>query len=94
MNWFVFIVAALAVFRVSELIVDDKIFAWFRKLFSKIKLVNDLVTCFYCCSVHLSLYATIYAYYLGYADSRHFFGYWMGLAGASVVIYRYIRPRS
>jgi len=93
MNWFVFTVAALAVFRVSELIVYDKIFAWFRDLFSGVKFVNDLVTCVFCCGQWVALLAKLYCHYLGYVDWPHFFGYWQGLAGASCVIYRAIRER-
>ena len=93
MNWFVFTVAAFAVFRISELIVYDKIFAWFRELFSGVKFINDLVTCFYCCSIWVALFDTLYAHYLGYVDWLHSFGYFVALSGAACVIYRAIRER-
>ncbi len=92
-TWFVFIVAALAVFRVTELIVSDKIFEWLRELCKPVKFLRDVTDCYFCCSVHLSLYAALYAHFLGYVDWKHFFGYWLALSGASVVIYRAIRER-
>lgn len=94
MKWFVFMVASLAVFRVSELIVYDKIFGWFRGLCEPVKFLNDLTTCIYCASVWIAGLATIYAHYLGYAEWPQAFGYWVGLSGSSVVIYRAIRERS
>jgi len=92
-TWFVFIVAALAVFRVTELIVYDKVFEWLRELCKPVKFFRDVTDCYYCCGQWTALLAAIYCHYLGYCDWKHAFGYWQGLAGASVVIYRAIRDR-
>ncbi len=93
MNWFVFTVAALAVFRVSELIAFDKIFKELRETLGFNPFMRDLLTCFFCCSEWVAFIATIYSYYLGYVDLRHFFGYWQGLSGAAVILYRSVKSR-
>lgn len=92
-DWFVFIVASLAVFRAAELIVYDKIFQWLRDMTKGIWMLDTLTTCYFCTGTWVAAGATWYAYWLGHVDSRHAFGYFLGLAGMSVVIHGTIRER-
>lgn len=100
MNWFILLLAGLAVFRLSELIAVDNgpgdIFLSLRHYIAsnaKLGPFSGLVECFYCASIWMSLLVTIGLWLVGAIPGNLSFLWWMGIAGLAGIIYRVWRKR-
>ena len=92
----ILIIASLAVFRLAELVTVDsgpwKMFERLRKCSSH-PMVCELVSCPYCCGLHISWMATLFIGMRGYIQWEDFFPWTMAIAGGAVAIMRLVRKR-
>lgn len=97
MNWLIFLISSLAVFRLAELIAYDSgpwdVFERFRNLLKPHPNLFGLVSCVYCLGVHFSAWITLILVSCGEVEVKYSLVYCFGLAGAAVAIGRIIRPR-
>lgn len=96
MNTFLLILASLAVFRLSEFVIDDfgpwGIFQELRDFLSAWPKLYDLATCYYCVSVWWSLVVSVFVTFT--TDTTGLFPlWWMGISGGAGAIYRIVRKR-
>jgi hypothetical protein len=89
MNWFEFILATLAVWRVTHLIVAEdgpfKIVAWVRGKVGH-GFWGSLLDCFYCLSIWVAL---PFAIFMG-GSRWHRVVLWLALSGAAILLNRII----
>lgn len=90
-SWLLGILAALAVYRLSQLIACDAIFTLFRIALGRKaakgkwywKSLADLVHCPYCLGFWLALIATLF---IPYSNLITFLLWWFGIAGAQTFL--------
>lgn len=92
-NWPVFIIASLAVYRLSRMISDEEgpfaVFTWLRGLAKPDTWAGRGMECIMCVSVWIALPATVMITILGYADIWIWPLTWLALSAVTVIIRRW-----
>ena len=93
-DWLTFTIAALAVYRVARMIVEEDgpafIFKRLRDAHTNDKRSFDVgLRCIYCVSFWAALVAAVWLVVFGGWNDRLFPLYWFGLAGAATIAHRY-----
>lgn len=96
-DFFLLIISALAVFRLSELVAYDEgpfeLFKRIRNLFRHGSQIDRMLECIYCNGIWWSLVFTVFYAVLGIIKPWAAPVWWLGIAGGAVTIYRIIRQR-
>ena len=94
---FLFIVACLAVFRLSELFVLDNgpfgVFRKLRNLFPDGSNLDDLLECYYCASGWFAIFITVLTHVVLVFTWPVAIMWWLGIWGGAVAIYRVVPCR-
>lgn len=96
-DFFLLLISALAVFRLSELVAYDKgpfsIFKRIRDLFPQDSLIDEMLECIYCNGIWWSLLLTVFYTIVGAIKLWAAPIWWLGIAGGAITIFRVIRRR-
>lgn len=96
-DFFLLLIASLAVFRLSEMVVFDNgpwhIFKKIRAIFPQDSKLDELVECIYCMSIWMALIMTAYLAWVELIPWRLYPLWCSGIAGGAIVIYRSIHSR-
>lgn len=88
MNWFIFLIASLATYRLALLLSEEDGPMWmFRKLRNmppKKSSAHEGIRCIWCVSVWMSMVTTTFLWWRGYIPGVEWPLYWMAIAGAAI----------
>lgn len=91
MNWFLFLIGALATYRLSLLISKEDGPAWIfrklRRLPPPKSSVKQGISCLLCVSLHMSAPVALYFWWSGRISNTDIWLYWLAFSAAAIVIH-------
>ena len=94
MNWLVFLISALATYRLSLMLSSEEgplsIFARMRRKVPPKTNPGRGIRCFICWSVWIAAAVTLYLLWLGVITKENLPLYWFAVSGGAVVVHRIV----
>lgn len=92
MNWFIFLISALATYRLSLMLSSEEgplaIFARMRRKVPPKTNPGRGIRCFFCWTVWIAAMVTLYVLWLGIITKEISPVYWFAISGASILVHQ------